>query len=145
MNILRIPSCFRILGQTLLLVGAFSLGCDRATQVESAPQNQALSATSAPSVAATSLSPSTPGQAGIAGLDDGLDEFKQALARKFDRSRWRERPATPQGGILHKPDGQAVHAAIVVKNSDGTVRTECVSSSAEVSALVEEIRKGRAP
>jgi len=133
MGILRAASHFRILGQSLLLVGVLPLGCDRnaATQVESAPEKQALQVNVAPS-------PSTP-------ANDGLDEFKQALARKFDRSRWRERPATPQGGILHKPNGQAVHAAIVVKNSDGTVTTECVSSSAEVSALVEEMRKGRTP
>jgi hypothetical protein len=138
MNTLRMASHLRILGQTVLLVGALTLGCDRATQVESAPQRQALSATVAPSTAATSLSASTP-------VDDGLDEFKEALARKFDRSRWRERPASPQGGILHMPNGQAVHAAIVVKDPDGTVRTECVSSSAEVSALVDEIRGRRAP
>jgi hypothetical protein len=105
---------------------------------EPAPQRQAQSAARAPEAAATSLSPSTP-------ADDGLDEFKQALARKLDRSRWRERRASPQGGILHKPDGQAVHATILVKNPDGTVRRECVSSTAEVSALVEEIRRGRRP
>jgi hypothetical protein len=76
---------------------------------------------------------------------DGLDEFKAALARKLDPGKWRTRPASPQGGILHIPNGQAGHAAILVKNPDGTLRRECVSSSAEVSALVEEIRRGRAP
>ena len=108
------------------------------TWVEPAPQRQARSAALAPEAAAPSLSSSTP-------ADDGLDEFKQALARKLDRSRWRERRASPQGGILHKPGGQAEHAAILVKNPDGTVRWECVSSTAEVSALVEEIRRGRRP
>jgi hypothetical protein len=131
MGILRATSDLRILGRSLLLSGALALGC------ESAPQKQALPATIAPSMAATSLLPTTT-------ANDGLDEFKQGLVRKLDRARWRTRPASPQGGILHMPDGQAVHAAILVKNPDGTVRRECVSSAAEVSALVEEIRRGRA-
>jgi hypothetical protein len=147
----RAASCLLILGPWLLLAGALPLGCDRpasppdprATQVAAA-EGQTQSATPAP--AATSPTP-TPG-------NDDLDEFKQALLHKVDRARWRgpkaqrhasERPAGPAGAILHLPDGQDVHATILVKEPDGTVRSECVSSAAEVSALVEEIRKGRTP
>jgi hypothetical protein len=143
-----------ILGQSLLLVGVLSFGCDRsspnlpepAREVESTPHSQALPATIAPSTAAATPSPNTPGTV-------SLDEFKQALLYKVDRSRLSgpkahrlasPRPAMPEGPILEMPDGQGVHATVVVKDPDGTVRTECVSSSAEVSALVEEIRKGRA-
>ncbi len=153
MGTLRAASHLRILGPSWLLWGALLFGCDRLpanpgepspTSGESA-QGQALSATVASSTAAPSASPGTPGKA-------DLDEFKQALLHKVDRTRWRggsaPRPASepaPGEGILHMPDGQGVHAAILVKNADGTVRRECVSSAAEVSALVEEIRKGRTP
>jgi hypothetical protein len=147
MGTLRAGSYLRILGRTLLLAGALPLGCDQsdtgATQaavgrVESAQRKHASVQAIAPSATPASLTPVRP-------ADDGLDEFKQALARKLDPGKWLTRPATPQGGILHIPNGQAGHAAILVKNPDGTLRRECVSSSAEVSALVEEIRRGRAP
>jgi hypothetical protein len=75
-------------------------------------------------------------------VNDGLDDLKQVMARKFDSAQMRTEPASPQGGILHIPNGRVAHAAILVKNPDGTVRRECVSSSAEVSALVEQVRKG---
>jgi hypothetical protein len=89
-------------------------------------------------MASASLDPTQPGPAN----SDGLDDLKQVLARKFDPAQMLTRPASPQGGILHIPNGRVAHAAILVKNPDGTVRSECVSSSAEVSALVEQMRKG---
>lgn len=140
-----------ILGQSLLLAAALSWGCDRSPpnlsepprEVESAPRSKVLSATIPPSAP----SPSVPGT-------ESLDGFKQALLFKVDRARWNgpkvqrhagPPPAMPEGAVLELPDGQGVHATVVVKDPDGTVRTECISSSAEVSALVEEIRKGRTP
>lgn len=151
MGTLRAASHLGILGPSWLLLGALSFGCERLpanpheprlAPVES-PQGQALAATVAPSPAA----PGTPGRV-------DLDEFEQALLHKLARTRGRgasaqppasEAAPVPGGGILHMPDGQGVHAAILVKNPDGTVRRECVSSAAEVSALVEELRKGRTP
>lgn len=143
----------RILGHSLLLAAALSFGCDRSSPnlPESAPEvessAQALPATVASSTAAARPSPNPPGPV-------SLDEFKQALLFKVDRSRWHgpkaqrlahPRPGLPEGAVLELPDGQGVHATVVVKEPDGTVRTECISSSAEVSALVEEMRKGRTP
>lgn len=145
----------RILGQSVLLAAALSFGCDRSPanpsdpprEVESTPRGKVLSATVPPSTAAATPSPRTP-------AIESLDEFKQALLYKVDRARWNgpkvqrhasPRPAMPEGAVLDLPDGQGVHATVVVKDPDGTVRTECISSSAEVSALVEEIRKGRTP
>ena len=132
-----------MLGHALLLAGALAIGCGRsetsephAARLESASRNQVASPTTAPSTATTSSAEPA---------NDGLDDFKQALARKFDPAQMRTRPASPQGGILNIPNGRADHAAILVKDADGKVRSECVSSSAEVSALVEEVRKGRAP
>ena len=72
---------------------------------------------------------------------DGLDAFTQALARKVDRSQMTTRPL-PGGGFLHSPNGRAAHAAVLVRNSDGTLKRECVSSPAEVSALTRKMREG---
>ncbi len=73
---------------------------------------------------------------------DGLDAFAQALAHTLDPSRISTRPALPEGGTLHIPNGYAAHAAILVRQPDGTLRTTCVSSAAEVSALVKQMRNG---
>ena len=100
------------------------------------PSTQALAAsppTASPAVG--SLQPAQPGP-------DRLDTFAQGLARTLDPSRMSTRPASAAGGTLHIPNGYAAHAAIVVRNPDGTLKTTCVSSAAEVSALVKQIRSG---
>jgi len=123
--------------RTLLLAGALLLGCEAShADLPTPAQSVEPSATPQP-VALSSRTSAAPSS-------DGLEEFEHALARKLDPARWRTRPATPQGGVLHIPDGQAGHAAILIKNRDGSLRRECVSSSAEVSALVQEIRRERA-
>ena len=146
MRSLRAGHYLGVVWRTSFLAGmlALPIGCDRVDAVatqppaprsQSAVQKQALSVAVAPPSPATSPSPIEPG-------GDGLDDLKRALARKFDPSQMRTQPASPQGGILHIPNGHVAHAAILVKNPDGTVRRECVSSSAEVSALVDQIRQG---
>ena len=148
MRFLRARSCGRILGQASLLAGLIVLpvGCGRSDtsdshvpMVRAESAALALPATTAPSAASASLNQAQPGPVGVS---DGLDELKQVMARKFDPAQMLTEPASPQGGILHIPNGRVAHAAILVKNPDGTVRRECVSSSAEVSALVEQVRKG---
>jgi len=74
--------------------------------------------------------------------NDGLDGFAQALVRTLDRSQMITRPASDAGGILHIPNGRAAHAAVLVRGPDGRLRRECVSSPAEVSALVQKMRDG---
>lgn len=97
-----------------------------------APTAQKLAAVTVP--AAPSLTPADPGQ-------DDLAAFEQALARKFDRSQMTTRPL-PGGGILHSSNGHAAHVAIVARHPDGTLKRECVSSPAEVSALMQKLRNG---
>lgn len=98
----------------------------------SAPAGQKLAAVTAPA---------TPSLVAVEPVRDDLDAFEQALARKFDRSPMTTRPL-PGGGVLHVPNGHVAHAAILVRRPDGTLRRECVSSSAEVSALVQQMRNG---
>ncbi|HEX7507420.1 MAG TPA: hypothetical protein VF550_11655 [Polyangia bacterium] len=143
MRFLRAVNWARNFWQSSLLAGLLALpaGCDRTEPSEPHPSSaestaRAQPAAPAASAASLSLNPTQPGQ------PDGLDDLKQVLARKFDPAQMLTRPASPQGGILHIPNGWVAHAAILVKNSDGTVRRECVSSSAEVSALVEQVRGG---
>jgi hypothetical protein len=64
--------------------------------------------------------------------------FRQALARKFDPSQMLTRALPSGDGILHVPNGHVAHAMVAVKNADGTVRGHCLSSSAEVEALMEQ-------
>jgi hypothetical protein len=142
MAFLRARNDVRLLGQALFLAGALTAGCRQsdepqtpASRVESAAQKQALAAPTPASKSPRSITPTEP-------ANDGLDELKQALARRFDRAQMLTQPVSPQGGIHYIPNGLAEHATVLVKYPDGTVRKECVSSSAEVSALVEQVRKG---
>jgi hypothetical protein len=66
------------------------------------------------------------------------ERFRRTLARKFDVSQVIERQASPGGGILHVPNGRVAHAVVAVRNADGTVRGHCLSSSAEVEALMQQ-------
>jgi len=95
--------------------------------------------------AAQKLAPTEPApteSAPTESANDGLDGFAQALVRTLDRSQMITRPASDAGGILHIPNGRAAHAAVLVRGPDGRLRRECVSSSAEVSALVQKMRDG---
>jgi len=76
--------------------------------------------------------------------NDNLAGFEQSLQRRFDRSRVLVREL-PGGGVLHVPNGHADHVAILVKGPDGKLRRECVSSSAEVAAVVKRLREGGNP
>jgi hypothetical protein len=146
MRFLRAGNWARIFGQSSLLAGLLALpaGCGQIDTNEPNPSIAESSPRALPAATAASVAPLNPTQPGQPGQpeDDGLDDLKQVLARKFDPAQMLTRPASPQGGILHVPNGRVAHAVILVKNSDGTVRRECVSSSAEVSALVQQVRKG---
>jgi hypothetical protein len=71
-----------------------------------------------------------------------LDEFQQALERKFDRRQIIKEAASPKGGVLYAPNGHVAHAMVLVKNPDGTIGQRCISSSAEARALVNQARAG---
>ena len=129
----------RMLVRWSLIVSLLLVACSRPEAGEPgapasapAPAVQKLAAVTAP--AAPSLTPVDP-------VRVDLDAFEQALVRKLDRSQMSARPL-PGGGILHQPNGHAAHAAILVRKPDGTLKRECVSSSAEVSALVQKMRDG---
>jgi hypothetical protein len=126
-----------------LLMASSFLACSRSEPTDqsppaplSEPAAQGLAA-AAPRTASPAVGPLQlqPGQ-------DSLDAFAQALVRTLDPSLMSTRPASAAGGTLHIPNGYAAHAAILVRRPDGTLRTTCVSSSAEVSALVNQIRNG---
>ena len=74
-----------------------------------------------------------------------LAAFQQALAHRLDRSRMTTRPASAQGGVINIPNGYAAHASVLVRQPDGTLRAACVSSPAEVAALVKQVRNGAEP
>jgi hypothetical protein len=124
-----------------LAAGLFlsSLACTRDAGDQGAPTPNPAPSTpglaAAPPLAAPSLEPSQPGR-------DGLAVFEQTLARTLDPSRKSTRPVSSGDGVLHIPNGYAAHASILVRQPDGTLRSACVSSTAEVSALVNEIRNG---
>jgi hypothetical protein len=106
-----------------------------------APAAQKLAVATAPSAPAASapslsLVPTQPG-----GAD--LDAFEQTLRGKLDSARMVTRPA-PGSGTLHIPNGHVAHAAVLVRAPDGTLRRECISSPAEASALVNQMRNGAA-
>lgn len=139
MSRLRVGECVRGLvrwslwASMLLALGACSQreANDEGAQAP-APAAQRLAAVTPP--AAPSLAPVDP-------VRGDLGAFEQALVDKLDRSQMTTRPLSG-GGVLHIPNGHASHAAILVRHPDGTLRRECVSSSAEVSALVQKMRDG---
>jgi hypothetical protein len=116
--------------------------CDRPNESSEPPPNGKLASQKAPAPIASSsiVMPTTPTRPS----QEDLEQFKQALVRKFDPSRSSTRVASPEGGVLHVPNGRVAHAAVLVKDPDGTLRRQCISSSAEASALVEQIRRRNA-
>lgn len=75
---------------------------------------------------------------------DEMQAFEQGLVQRFDRSRVKEQEL-PGGAVLEIPNGFAGHAAVLVKGPDGKLRRECVSSAAEVTAVVKRVREGARP
>ena len=75
-------------------------------------------------------------------LRDDLATFAQNLGRKLDRSRGPTSVALPEGGFLNIPNGHVAHASVMVRGPDGKLHTACVSSPAEVNALVERVQTG---
>ena len=136
MRILRTGKFGRTMARWLLAASLFlsPVTCNR---IEAGEQAAPAPAPSAQRLAAVTT-PAAPSQPN----GDGLAAFAQAVASKFDRSHMTTRPAGPAGGILHIPNGYAAHATILVRNPDGTLRSACVSSPAEVSALVKQVRNG---
>jgi hypothetical protein len=71
-----------------------------------------------------------------------LTAFAETLGRKLDRSRAPTSVALPEGGILNRPNGHVAHASVLVRGPDGKLRSACVSSPAEVNALVQQLNAG---
>ena len=126
----------RTVARWVLTVGLFliPLGCDRdETSGQPAParppEPAARKLVAVASEVTSSPSPSQPAR-------EGLAAFEQIMARKLDPSQVSTRAASSAGGILHIPNGHAAHASILVRGPDGQLRSACVSSPVEVSALV---------
>ena len=73
------------------------------------------------------------------------EQFRQALSRKLDAAQVAARQVPAGGGVLHAPNGWAAHAVVAVRNPDGTISRHCVSSSAEVTALMNQTSTGVEP
>ena len=71
------------------------------------------------------------------------EQFRKAVARKFDDSRVLTRELPGGDGVLHVPNGRVAHAVVGVKNADGTVRGHCVSSAAGLDALIKQAGGGQ--
>ena len=71
------------------------------------------------------------------------DRFRRALEHKLDVSQVIARQGAPGAGILHVPNGRVAHAVVAVKNADGTVSARCLSSPAEVEALMKQSGAGQ--
>jgi hypothetical protein len=96
-----------------------------------APERKAVAATVTPS-----LPPSS---------QEDLASFARTLTRKLDPAQETTRVASPEGGILNIPNGHVAHASVLVRGADGKLRSACVSSAAEVTALVKQSQSGAQP
>jgi hypothetical protein len=73
------------------------------------------------------------------------EQFRQALSRKLDVAQVATQQVSAGDGVLHVPNGWATHAMVAVRNPDGTISRHCVSSSAEVTALMNRTSSGVEP
>ena len=135
-------SCRFVLVQALIAAGLLlgSVGCARDDASEKAsPQGEMLAAV--PAHTAPAASAKAMGVASAPTVSAmKLDDFQKALERKFDRSQITKQ-VLPQG-VLYIPNGFAAHAVVAVKNPDGTVSQQCISSATEARALVSQMREG---
>jgi hypothetical protein len=142
MRPLRVGKHTRTMVEWLLVASSF-LACSRIESTDQSPpapiRERAAQGLAPPAPRTVSLAV---GPLQLQPRQDRLDAFAQALARTLDPSQMSTRPVSAEGGTLHIPNGYAAHAAILVRRPDGTLKTTCVSSSAEVSALVNQIRNG---
>ncbi len=142
MRLLRVKKYTRTMLACLPAASLF-LACSRIEPTDQSPPAPLRErAAQGPAAAAPQTASPAVGPLQLQPGQDGLDAFAQALARTLDPSRMSTRPASAQGGTLHIPNGYAAHAAILERRPDGTLRTSCISSAAEVSALVNQMRNG---
>ncbi len=88
----------------------------------------------AAAAAVTTGSPSAPV------VHPDLASFAETLGRKLDHRRESQQSASPRGGILNIPNGHVAHASVLVRGPDGQLQSACVSSPAEVSALLQRVQ-----
>ena len=113
-------------------------GCAR----EDAPFGQDIQPT-APQTGAQVQAAALPKQPATPSVETTLpvadrEQFRQALTRKFDATRVTRHQASPDGMVLYSPSGRVSHAVVAVRNADGTVGKHCISSEAELSALMKQ-------
>ena len=104
-------------------------GCMR----EDSPGQAPGPAEPAPALAAAPVASQQPVQR----LRQDREQFRRALVRKFDASQMVTQQLSAGDGILHVPNGHVAHAMVAVKNPDGTASRHCLSSAAEVEALMK--------
>jgi hypothetical protein len=78
-----------------------------------------------------------PSQPAVPQVVQDREQFRRALVRKFDASQMVTQQLSAGDGILYVPNGHVAHAMVAVKNVDGTVSRHCLSSAAEVEALMK--------
>jgi hypothetical protein len=107
------------------------MGCQREVLSSEAP-----SPTDPPG-AAPAMAP-VPSQQPVQYVPEERERFRQTLARRFDVSQMVTQQLSGGDGVLHVPNGYVAHAMVAVKEADGRVRGHCLSSSAEVEALMKQ-------
>jgi hypothetical protein len=131
----RMP--IRLTARWSLLTGMFvlALGCTQSEEgVPFAP--------TPPMSAMQDRAAAAPTPTAVQPLRGNLATFAESLGRKLDRSHAPTPVALPEGGILNVPNDHVAHASVLVRGPDGRLRSACVSSPAEVSALVQQINAG---
>jgi hypothetical protein len=127
----------RTLARRSLLTGMFVLAHGCTQSEEGAPSAPTPFVSAMQDRAAASPTPMA-----VQPLRGNLATFAESLGRKLDRSHAPTPVALPEGGILNVPNGHVAHASVLVRGPDGRLRSACVSSPAEVSALVQQINAG---
>jgi hypothetical protein len=129
----------------LLLLLAANAGCAREEASGAAAGSGAQEPPAPVAALAVPLPPAPPAPVPAPQASQDRERFRQALARRFDRSRVRTQPASPEGGVLIIPNGRVAHAMVAVRNADGTLSRHCVSSAAEAEALMSSTTAGVEP
>jgi hypothetical protein len=125
--------------RTLIAAGlllAFD-ACVRDEASDKEPSPAVLASTGPAPIAAVKTATATPVQPASR---QSLEDFQKTLERRFDRRQIVKHESSE--GVLYIPNGFAAHAVVAVKNPDGTVSQQCLSSAVEARAVANQIREG---
>lgn len=119
-----VMSAWMTAGMTACMSEAASPGTDRDSAQTEGAQASVKKTRSAPPASAPTV--------------QERDRFRDLLKEKFDASRVSRRQDVPGGPVFYKPNGHVAHAVVAVRNADGTISRQCISTPAEVDALMNK-------